>query len=70
MAVTQVYRVLYHWENKGIKVNNEQIAYVQAASSDYNTLKGVIVTNQGISHGGSTFVIDNVANIGPGNIFQ
>jgi hypothetical protein len=70
MAVTQVYRVQWHWENSGRLVNHMNMDYVQAADNAYNTLKNVIVTNQGKNHGASTFVIDSVLNVGPGNIEQ
>ena len=70
MATTNVYDVTYHWENGGRMVNNYQQAFVQAADNSYNTLKNVIVTNQGQTHGASTFVIDSVANVGTSNIAQ
>ncbi len=70
MATQNSYKVHYHWENNGKKVNNEQIAYVQAAANDYNTIKNVITSNQGILHGGSTFVIDSVLNVGPSNQYE
>lgn len=70
MAVTNCYRVLWHWEAVGKKVNQEQVDYVQAAASDYNTIKNVLVTNQGKSHGGATFVIDSVVNVGTTGISQ
>lgn len=70
MAVTNCYKVNWHWEAVGKKVNQEQVDYVQAAANDYNTLRNVLVTNQAKSHGGATLVIDSVLNVGPPGILQ
>jgi hypothetical protein len=71
MAVTQIYDVTWHAEINGkMCTPGYQQDFVQAAANDYNTLKGVIITNQGKSLYGGTFVIDNIANVGPGNIEQ
>lgn len=66
MAVTNVYDVTWHWEVGGRMVNHTQGDVVQAAANDYNTLRNVLITNQGKSHGTATLVIDNVANVAIG----
>jgi hypothetical protein len=70
LAVTNLYKVLYHWERGGRKINQEFSAYIQAAANDYNTLRNVIVTNQTQSHGSDTLVIDDVRNIGVTGVWQ
>lgn len=71
MAVTQVYRVIWHEEIGGRQVGHVRHLHVQAAANDYNTLKNVIITNQAMSRvPGGVFVIDNVANVGPNDISQ
>lgn len=70
MAVSNIYKVHYHWEVGGKKVNHDLIAYVNAAANDYNTLRSVIVTNQGQSHGSATLVIDSVLNVGVPSVWQ
>jgi len=70
MAVTNCYKVNWHWEVGGKKVNHDQVDYVQAAANDYNTIRNVLVSNQGKSHGGATFVVDSVLNVGITGISQ
>jgi hypothetical protein len=70
MSVGQIYKVLYHWERGGKKVNHELSAYVDCADQSYNTIRNVIVTNQTQSHGGDTFVIDSVQNVGAPGVWQ
>jgi hypothetical protein len=70
MAVGQIYKVLYHWERGGRKINQELSAYVDCADQSYNTIRSVIVTNQSQSHGGDTFVIDDVRQVGPPSVWQ
>lgn len=67
MAVVNVYKVHYHFDQgtPAKKSSPEYIDYIQAAASDYNTLKNVLSTNSKLRAG--TLVIDSVQEVGHGD---
>lgn len=64
-SVVNTYKVHYHFEQSGKKSSAEQIVYIQAADSSYNTLKAVLSSNSKLQPG--TLVLDSVEEVGQGN---
>jgi hypothetical protein len=65
MALTQVFKVHYHFENAGKKSSSDYIDYLNSAGGDYNSLRSVLSSN-GLLRGSGTMVIDAVQSVGPG----
>lgn len=60
--MTNIYKVLYHFEQGGKKTGLEYSDYVSAAANDYNSIKAVLNTNSRLLSG--AMVIDSIQNVG------
>lgn len=70
MAVVNVHKVAYHFEQGGVKSSQDYIDYVQTstgavATTTYSAIKTVLSNNSRLRPG--TLVIDSVQEVGHGD---
>lgn len=63
MAVTSIYKVLYHFEIGGKKSSPDYSDYVAVSTPDYASIQTAL-SNNGLIRGGNALKITAVRNVG------